>query len=256
MQHSATDSDAPKLPRINKISPGDPVNWLKAGWEDFKNTGYRGAFYGGLFFLMGYAIVRVYATRWQLTMGLISGFFLMGPFICTGLYELSRQLHRGESVSLSDSMVCWRRNLGAIAFFAVILTFAMIVWARVSVILFALFSTTSFPTLKGVLLSIFSLDNAAFVFAWLGVGFLFASIVYAIGVVAVPMMLDRKDDTLTAVFTSVRTILNNPVPMYLWAALVVIIIGASLLLGFFPLVVTAPVVGHATWHAYRQLVAG
>ena len=117
------------------------------------------------------------------------------------------------------------------------------------------FSNTSFPTLKGVLGSIFSIGNPSFLFIWLGVGFIFASVVFAISVVSVPMMLDRGDDTFTAVFTSAKTILANPVPMYLWALLVVVIIGVSLFLGFIPLVVTAPLIGHATWHAYRQTVA-
>ena len=254
MEYQTSDNKAPSFPEIRKISLHDPIFWLKAGWRDFVKTGYRGIFYGGLFVLMGYAVVWIYSTRWQLTMGLISGFFLMGPFICTGIYELSRQLHRGDSVSLNNSLVCWRRNSGSIAFFAVMLTFAMIVWARVSVILFALFSTTSFPTLKGVLQSIFSLENAVFLFAWLSVGFLFASVVFAIGVVSVPMMIDRKDDTLTAVFTSVKAIYTNPLPMYLWAAIVVLVIGGSLLLGFIPLIFTAPWIGHATWHAYEQIV--
>ena len=144
--------------------------------------------------------------------------------------------------------------MGSIAFFAIVITFAMIVWARVSIILFALASTTNFPTLQGVLQMIFSLDNPQFVLIWCGVGLVFASIVFAIGVIAVPMMLDRRCDTFMAVFSSVRSVHANPRAMYFWAALVVIIIGMSLAAGFIPLLITAPIIGHATWHAYRDLV--
>lgn len=68
-----------------------PLRWLAAGWRDFRATGYRGAFYGIVFALMGIAIASIYATRWELTLALVAGFFLVGPFVCTGLYELSRQ---------------------------------------------------------------------------------------------------------------------------------------------------------------------
>ena len=245
---------APPLPSINRLESDAPVRWLKLGWQDLVATRFKGVFYGAVFVLMGYAIVLIYATKWQLTMGLIGGFFLMGPFLCTGIYDLSRQQQLEGKASLLSSLTCWKRNAGSIAFFAIVLTFAMIVWARVSVILFALASTTSFPTLQGVLRMIFSLDNPQFVLLWCGVGFVFASIVFAIGVVAVPMLLDRKSDTFMAVFSSVRSVHANPKVMYIWAALVVIIIGLSLVVGFIPLLLTAPLIGHATWHAYKDLV--
>lgn len=259
--NNTQDSDAvavedlpPPMPGIRSLPANAPISWLKKGWSDFVGTRFRGAFYGLVFVLMGYAIVWVYAAKWQLTMGLIGGFFLMGPFLCTGIYDLSRQFERDGKASLTKSFTCWARNLGSIAFFAVILTFAMIVWARVSLILFALVSTTSFPTVKGILSMIVSVDNPQFLLLWSGIGFLFASLVFALGVIAVPMLIDRKTDTLMAVFTSVRSVHANPKPLYLWAALVVIIIGLSLAAGFVPLLITAPIVGHATWHAYRDLV--
>lgn len=245
----------PAVPVINSLSADAPLSWLKRGWADMVATRFQGCFYGLVFVLMGYAITWVYATKWQLTMGLIGGFFLMGPFLCTGIYDLSRQREQSGSASLLKSLTCWTRNLSSLAFFAIILTFAMIVWARVSLILFALSSNTSFPTVQGVLSQIFSLNNPQFLLLWAGVGFIFASIVFAVGVVSAPMMLDRRSDTLMAVFSSVRSLHANPKALYVWAVIVVVIIGLSLLAGFLPLLVTAPLIGHATWHAYRDLVA-
>ncbi|MGQ7842888.1 DUF2189 domain-containing protein [Granulosicoccus sp. 3-233] len=253
---SVAEELPPPMPAIHQLSADAPLEWLKRGWADLVATRFLGCFYGLVFVLMGYAIVWVYATKWQLTMGLIGGFFLMGPFLCTGLYDLSRQREQNGTASLWQSLTCWTRNLSSLAFFAIILTFAMIVWARVSLILFALSSTTSFPTVQGVLGQIFSLNNPQFLLLWGGVGFIFASIVFAIGVVAAPMMLDRKSDTLMAIFSSVRSVIANPRTLYVWALLVVVIIGLSLAAGFLPLLITAPLVGHATWHAYRDLVAG
>lgn len=243
------------MPSINTVDTGAPLQWLKLGWRDMQKTRFYGLFYGSVFVLMGWTITWVYATRWQLTMGLIGSFFLMGPFVCTGLYDLSRQYEKEGRASLRKSMVCWRRNIPAIAFFAIVLTFAMIVWARVSLVIFALFSTTTFPSLQGLLGEVFSLSNPVFLLVWMGVGFVFASAVFAISVISVPLMLDRGSDIFIAVICSARALLNNPKPMYTWALLVVVIIGTSLIIGFLPLIVTAPLVGHATWHAYRALIA-
>lgn len=250
----AGEPEAPSLPGIRAVQTTAPLQWLKRGWKDLVNTRFRGVFYGLVFVLMGYAITWIYATKWQLTMGLIGGFFLVGPFLCSGIYDLSRQYEKSGSASLIESMTCWLRNLGSVAFFAIILTFAMIVWARVSVILFALSSNTNFPTVKNVIQMIFSIENPQFLLLWTGVGFLFASIVFAISVVSAPMILDRKSDTLMAVFSSVRAVHENARALYLWAALIVLIIGLSLLAGFLPLLITAPLIGHATWHAYRDLI--
>lgn len=244
----------PPMPTIRRLDTKTPLSWLQRGWQDMRDTQFKGCVYGLIFVLMGYAIVWVYATRWQLTMGLIGGFFLMGPFLCTGIYDLSRQQEKHGKASLVSSFTCWTRNLSGLAFFAIILTFAMIVWARVSLILFALVSTTSFPTVQGILSMIFSFENPRFLALWAGVGFIFASIVFAIGVIAAPMMLDRKSDTFMAIFSSVRSLQANPRPLYFWAFLVVLIIGLSLAAGFIPLLITAPIIGHATWHAYRDLV--
>ncbi len=130
----------------------------------------------------------------------------------------------------------------------------MIVWARVSVVLFALFSTGEFPTVQSMLGQILSLSNIEFLLVWTGVGFVFASLVFSIAVVSIPLLLDRGGDTMMAIFSSARALYVNPGALYLWAALIVILIGASLALWFVPLVIAAPLIGHATWHAYRDLL--
>jgi uncharacterized membrane protein len=240
--------------QIHSVGFDAPFRWLRKGWDDFRATGYRGALYGLVFALMGMAIMAIYATRWQLTMGLTAGFFLLGPFVCTGLYELSRQRERGEPIDLVGSMTCWKRNLGSIAFFAALLTLMMVFWARTSIVIFALFSSTGLPTLQGVLAQVFSMENWEFIGVWAGVGLVFASLAFSVSVVSVPMMLDRRSDTMTAIFASVRALFHNTGPVYLWAALIVALIGVSLLFWFVLLIVTAPVIGHATWHAYREMV--
>lgn len=250
------DTGEATIPTVRRIGYDAPMRWLAKGLKDMRATKLRASFYGFLFVLMGLLIALVYETRWQLTMGMTAGFFLIGPFICCGIYWLSRQRERGETVSLTGSLFCWKTNPASVGFFAAILTFLMVIWARVSVIIFALFSTADFPTLQGVLFQLFSFSNLPFVIVWFGAGFVFASIAFGISVVSVPLMLDRRTDTMMALFCSVRALWLNTGPLYLWAALIALLIGASLLLSFVPLLITAPLIGHATWHAYRELVAG
>jgi uncharacterized membrane protein len=231
-----------------------PFGWLKQGWSELMCSGMRGAYYGAFFALMGYAVSYIYGSFWQATMGITAGFFLMGPFICCGVYDLSRQRERGEPQSLVKSWFSWTRNWKSIAFFAAMLTFFMVIWARVSVVIFALFASHDYPTLQSMLAQIVSVENIEFLLVWAGVGFVFASIVFAISVVSVPLLLDRDADTMMAVFASVRALWANPGTCLVWGLCIVVLIGGSLLLFMPLLIVTAPWVGHATWAAYKAMV--
>jgi uncharacterized membrane protein len=253
-QPSLSVADSIGIPEVRKIGIEAPFRWLACGIDDLRASGGHGCVYGAIFVLMGLAIISIYQEKWQATMGMVGGFFLLGPFICCGLYWLSRQLDRGQEVDLVSSFTCWKVNPKSVGFFAVLLTFLMIIWMRVSIVIFALFSRTDFPTLQGVLQMIFSFSNLTFVLVWFGVGLVFATIVFSISVVSLPLMLDRDIDTMLAIFASVRAVLTNPLPMLVWATLIVLLIGCSMLLWFIPLIVTAPLLGHATWHAYRELV--
>ncbi len=227
---------------------------LAEGAREIRSTGYYGIFYGIVFVLMGYAIAALYQHVWQLTMGLTAAFFLMGPFICCGLYELSRQREQGGEADFRASLTCWTRNWKSIAFFAAILTFFLIIWVRVSVVLFALFATHNYPELTDMIRKVASMDNLGFIAIWTAVGCVFAALVFAMSVVSMPMMLDREADTMEAIATSAVTLWNNPGAMLVWALSIVVLIGASLVF-FLPLLaLTAPLVGHTTWKVYKSLV--
>jgi uncharacterized membrane protein len=227
---------------------------LAEGWREMRETQFKGVVYGVIFVLMGYAIQTVYQHLWQMTMGLTAGFFLLGPFLCCGIYDISRQKDRGYKINVSASTMSWARNWKSIAFFAAILTFFMIVWARVSVVLFALFGTHNYPDLKNMVTKIISLDNIEFLLVWSGVGFVFASLVFAISVVSMPMLLDRGADTMESIGTSAKALWANPGAMLVWAICIVVIIGASLAIFLPILAITAPLVGHTTWRLYKTLV--
>lgn len=227
---------------------------LVEGAKEMRATGFYGVAYGIIFVLMGFSIAALYEHVWQLTMGLTAAFFLMGPFICCGIYELSRQKDADLKVSLWTSLACWSRNWKSLAFFAAILTFLMIMWIRVSVVLFALTATHNYPDLIDMVHKIISMDNMAFLMIWSAVGFVFASLVFAISVVSVPMMLDRNADTIESIAMSAVTLWNNPGAMLVWALSITVLIGVSLVF-FLPLLaLTATLIGHTTWKVYQALV--
>ena len=127
-------------------------------------------------------------------------------------------------------------------------------WVRVSVVLFALFATHNYPELSDMIRKIISMDNLAFIAVWAAVGCVFASLVFAMSVVSMPMMLDRGSDTMEAIASSAIALWHNPVAMLVWALSITVLIGVSLVF-FLPLLaLTAPLVGHTTWRVYKALV--
>lgn len=227
------------------------LGWIRSGIQDLLDTGGRGIFYGLVFMLMSFAIDWVYQTLWQATMGLTAGFFLMGPFVCAGLYELSRQREQGEAPNLLKSLFAWTSNWKSVLGFAALLTFIMVVWSRISVLLFALFANQTYPTVQGMINQVVSLQNIEFLTVWAGVGAAFASLVFAVSVVAMPKMMDRQADVTVAVVQSVRALTSSPLACLIWALAIVALVGGAMLIWMPLMLLTAPVVGHASWHAYR-----
>ena len=115
----------------------------------------------------------------------------------------------------------WRANLGAFSLFSLVLTIIALIWARASLVTFALFFSSGMPTLKSFVAQVVSVEHVDFLLTYFAVGALFAGIVFAVSVVSVPMMLDRGTDTIVAALTSVRALFTNPVPLAIWALLIV-----------------------------------
>ncbi len=241
-------------PGHSPLPPLAIFSLLVEGAKAMRDTRFYGVAYGVIFVLMGYAIGTLYEHVWQLTMGLTAAFFLMGPFVCCGIYDLSKQQDRGERLDFGASLTCWAANWKSIAFFAAILTFFLIIWVRVSVVLFALFATHNYPELNDMLRKLASMDNLEFLAVWFAVGCVFAALVFAMSVISMPMMLDRGADTIESIAASAIALWNNPGAMLVWALTITVLIGASLVL-FLPLLaLTAPLVGHTTWKVYQTLV--
>ena len=172
-----------------------------------------------------------------------------------GLYDLSRRLEAGEPATLGHALMAWQRNALPILMFGGLIGLLMIVWARLSALLFGIIVGGRNLTLDSSAAQLFfSGSGLTFLLIFVLVGAIIAAAVFAISVVSIPMMLDRKTDFVTAVLTSLTAVRANPGPMVLWAALIVIFTGIGLLTFYLGLALALPLIGHATWHAYRDLV--
>ncbi|MFY8062563.1 MAG: DUF2189 domain-containing protein [Usitatibacteraceae bacterium] len=242
------------FPPIRMVALGQPLVWLARGWADLRANPFASLFYGACFSVMGLVQLVVFRFAVDYTSTLTMGFMLAGPFLAIGLYALSRQRERGESADFRATLVAWRENTGGIGIYVLILTVVFLVWARASLVTFALFESRAMPTWALFFQQITSLSNLAFVATFFSVGLLFASLVFAFSAVSIPYLLDRRADAVTAAAVSIMALVRNPLPMVLWALLIVLLIGIGMATAYVGLLVTGPLIGHATWHAYRDLV--
>ena len=229
-------------------------DWLARGWDDLKACRNASIFYGVCFVVMGWLLVIAFNHAVHLVSAITAGFMLVGPFLAIGLYALSRQREAGEPVRLRPTLTAWRTTRGAIGVYSLILIIIYLIWARASMVSFALFYEGSMPTLQGMLKALFTFQDLEFFAMYTLVGGFFATFVFALSVVSVPLMLDRDQDAVTAMIVSVLATGRNLPAVLVWAALIATLMLLGTATGFLGMVIAGPWVGHATWHAFRALV--
>jgi uncharacterized membrane protein len=239
--------------RIAPLRPGDPLRWLRAGWADFVRCPGIGLFYGACFLAMGHALLWVFRAAPAYVLALSAGFLLVGPLLCLGLYHASRALQRGEAPRLGDSLGAWWPAKGTLAIFGGVLLILEMLWGRASLVVFAV-SFNSMPDPQRLLTQLLAGENLEFLITWSAVGAVFAGLIFVTSVVSIPMILDRDADAISAGLTSIRACLENPGVMLWWGALIVGLTALALLPWMLGLLVVGPVLGHASWHAYRAAV--
>jgi uncharacterized membrane protein len=238
---------------LRPLRLSDPLRWLALGWRDFRRAPGIGLFYGLAFMLMGWLLATVYQRAPAYVLALAAGFLLMGPLLCLGLYHASRALERGEKPDFAASLLAFESRLGPLAIFGFVLLVLEMLWGRVTLVIFAV-SFDGMPDFKGSLRALLEPENLAFIVAWLAAGAVFAGLIFSVSVISIPMLLDRPVDAITAGLTSLRLVLSQPGVMVAWGALITALVVAAMLPWFAGLVIVAPIVGHASWHAYRAAV--
>lgn len=240
---------------LRPLRASDPLRWLQRAWGDLCAAPGIALFYGVSFWGMALVLGWVFRTRPEYVMSLASGCLLVGPFLAMGLYDTSRRREAGLAPDLGQSATCWDRHLGSMGMLVLVLVVFELLWGRASLVVFAVFFNTGMPSTAGVMEALFSPQNWIFVAVYTVVGGVFAALVFSTTVVAIPMILDRDADALTAAITSMRVVLENTAVMLVWGGLITALVLLSLWAWGAGLVLVGPLLGHASWHAYRAAVA-
>jgi uncharacterized membrane protein len=244
-----------QLPDIRRVDHGRPLAWLRLGWHDLRASLAASLAYGALFALAGYLILAYASAHPHLFSAAVSGFFLIGPIAAAGLYEIARQRENGRHIDFFDSLQGLRGHGDQLMFFGVFLAFVLLSWERLSAILFALFAhgeaVRASDFFRDLFLSGAHLD---FVAAYVVFGGMLAAVIFTLSAVAIPMLMHRDCDIVTAMMTSARAVAGNIRAMALWALLIVVLVGIGFATYMLGMLVILPLLGHATWHAYRELI--
>jgi uncharacterized membrane protein len=244
---SASEDALPFVAPCRVLHWSAPLKWLQLGWRDMESALRQSVFYGLLLTLLS-AVIALLTWRvgmLALYLGLASGFVFLGPFLAMGLYSISYQLEAGRKPTLSFSLREGREHLRETLVLGLCLLVVLLVWARAATIMNVFRPSHAMQTWQDFLpyLGIGSV-----------VGAVFSAIVFSATAFSLPMLLDRRTDAVTAVVTSINATLRNKRTMLVWGLLIVasVLVGfATMLIGF---VVLLPLIGHATWHAYRETI--
>lgn len=246
------------LPELLQPDITDLRHALREGWRDFMEQPVYGAFFATVYFAGGWILLLAFTVKGQVwwTLPAAAGFPILGPFIACGFYEISRRREAGEEMRLSAILgVVLRQKDRQIPSMAAVIVVFFLFWNFLSHMIFALFlgkatmtnvstSFTIFLTPEGLTMLVFGTV----------VGAIFATILFALTVVSLPMLLDREVDFMTAMLTSFALVRDNPVVMLGWGAFIAAVLFLAMLPLFLGLFIALPVLGHATWHLYRRTV--
>lgn len=230
------------------------VEWLRRGWDDLRHFGLSSLAQGAMIAILGAVLLILFSTHAYLVIAAVSGYLLVGPIMTTELCELSRRREARQAGS-EESTQPEKRDASALLRFGAILGGIALVWFIASATMLQTTTHASTPSLGVALWGSFTdAVTRAELLGYIASGAVLAGIVFMLSVVAVPLIVDRHASATDAMWNSVRVTFSNIPAMLVWAALIVGVTAlgfATLLLG---MVAVAPLLGHATWHAYRDLV--
>ncbi|MCZ8110950.1 MAG: DUF2189 domain-containing protein [Betaproteobacteria bacterium] len=243
---------------VRQVGPNGPMRWLARGWADLMHCPLPGLLHGLAMAGFGALLVLLARDRFWLLAGAFSGFLLVAPIVATGLYAVSRELEAGRRATLATALAAWRPRDRRLVVFGLLLALAGTGWVLTSAALITRFASEPVNTpldfvrvvMLGSELGMFGLFEV-----WLILGAALAAPIFASSVVAIPLLMDRTLGVHPAVLVSVRAALVNPLPMALWATLIMVFTLIGMATAMLGLVVAVPWLAHASWHAYRELVA-
>lgn len=242
---------------IREVDVDRSGHWLTAGWRDFLRTPVVSLAYGGAFTVIGllFSFGLIQSNLGSLVLPLAGGFVLLAPILVVGLYDVSRRLEQGRPVALSNVFAAFRDNAGQLSAMGVVLLILWFVWVEVAIFLFAIFFNDTPPPLNQFIEDVvLSLRGVPLLLIGTAIGAAFATAIFTMTAISVPMLYDRPVDVATAIGASVLAVRANWQVMFGWAAMIALISVCAVATFFVGLAVALPVLAYATWHAYRDLI--
>ncbi len=250
---------------VRQIALLQPLEWLALAWHDMARCGWLSFAHGLVLTLVGWLILLVAHDRFWLLAGALSGFLVLAPILATSLYALSRALERGEAANLGvvqSTWFTWQRahrnkwgnDYWCLVQFGALLALASTGWVITSAAFITLLAPVPIATPLDFIHHVVLAKNGVLFEAWLALGGVLAAPIFASTAIAVPLLLDRRVSLYRAVLLSWHVVLANPLPMALWAALIMGFTLLGMASGLLGLIAVVPMLGHASWHAYRALV--
>jgi uncharacterized membrane protein len=260
-QTTATETASPP---IRLIEWDQPLKWLALAWKDMAHHPFWSLIHGVLIALSGWVITALAHDQFWLLVGAISGFMVVAPILATNLYAISRALDRQEPVNgalMVRTWLAWSQHLAQtprpdkyLVKFGLLLSLAATGWVLTSSALITLLSSHPIQTPMDFIHHVVLAPKGFLFEIWLAVGGLMAAPIFASSVVSIPMLLDKQVSVMQATMTSWKAVMTHPVILAFWAFLIMVFSLLGVLSLFLGLVFVVPLLGHASWHAYKDLV--
>ncbi len=246
------------LPQVAELDFSDLKVALRKGWADFRACPVYGMVFGAIFALVGillYMQFVVWRSDWSIV-PLAAGFPIVAPFIAVGIYEVSRLREKNRETNWRDVIrAIYAERKRQVPSMAFVVLFIFLIWVYIAHLVFAL--SFGLKPLTNVMTStelLFTREGITMLVMGTVAGGALSFVLFSITVIGIPLVVDREIDVVSAMITSFSLVLNNPVIMIGWGFFIAVVLFLSMLPMFLGLIVTLPVLGHATWHLYRLAV--
>lgn len=246
-QESDRTAEMPFVAPCRRLHARAPLAWIRQGWRDFRHAPRQSLGYGIVITALSWLVTGIgltYGSYWAALI-LLSGFVFVAPVLALGLYSISRQLERGQPPSLSRCLSDLSHSIGTAMVIALALLVVFLVWARAGSMIHVFFPMEGHPDWRQ-LLPFLAIGSA--------VGSIFAALTFLFTAFSLPMICDRDVDAVTSMVSSVNAVLRNKPAIALWILLIVGLTALGFVTGLLGLAITVPVLGHATWHGYKEII--
>lgn len=244
---SETPAEMPFPAPCRKLELTAPLRWLRLGWQDLSAVPRLSLTYGFVLTLLSALIASLtwrYGTL-ALYLGLATGFVFIGPVLAVGLYSISRQREMGLQPFMGYCIQQGLHHVRGLLVLGLVLLIVLLVWARAAAMVHVFVPVEAEAGWQGMI---------PFLLIGSAIGSVFAAVVFAASAFSLPMIMDRKADSITAVVSSMNAVLQNKGAMLVWGGLIGLVVLSGFATGFLSFIVLLPVIGHATWHAYRETI--